>query len=54
MMRYLLTIVMTLSVLTGMAQTEQFCIAKSGKTATIVVDVDDWKGVLMAARNPGR
>ena len=51
MMRYLLTIVMTLSVLTGMAQTEQFCIAKSGKTATIVVDVDDWKGVLMAARN---
>ena len=51
MKRYLLTIVMTLPVLMGMAQAEKFCIAKSGKTATIIVDADDWKGVLMAARN---
>ena len=33
------------------AQTEKFCIAKDGKTATIVVDIDDWKGVIRAARD---
>ena len=35
------------------AQTEKFCIAKDGKTATIVVDIDDWKGVIRAARDLG-
>ena len=51
MMRHILTIILALSMLTGMAQTERFCIAKDGKTATIIVDVDDWKGVVRAARN---
>lgn len=34
-----------------MAQKERFCIADDGKTATIIVDVDDWKGVIRAARD---
>ena len=34
-----------------MAQTKQFCIAKDGKAATIVVDENDWKGVLRAAND---
>ena len=33
------------------AQSQPFCIAKNGKTATIVVDTDDWKGVIRAARD---
>ena len=33
------------------AQSQPFCIAKNGKTATIVVDIDDWKGVIRAARD---
>ena len=36
-----------------MAQTEKFCIAREGKTATIILDVDDWKGVIRAARDLG-
>ena len=39
--------------LTTMAQTEKFCIAREGKTASIIVDADDWKGVIRAARNLG-
>ena len=35
------------------AQTEKFCIAKNGKTAQIVVDKNDWKGVIRAANNLG-
>ena len=35
----------------AMAQTKQFCIAKDGKAATIVVDENDWKGVLRAAND---
>ena len=35
----------------GWAQTNSFCIAKNGKTASVIVDVDDWKGVIRAARN---
>ena len=34
----------------AMAQ-EQFCIAKDGKAATIVVDENDWKGVIRAAKD---
>jgi hypothetical protein len=30
---------------------EQFCIAKDGKAATIVVDENDWKGVIRAAND---
>ena len=33
------------------AQTERFCIAQEGKTASIIVDADDWKGVVRAARD---
>ena len=44
----LLTIVMS-----TMAQTAKFCIASKGRTATIVVDGNDWKGVLRAANNLG-
>ena len=36
-----------------MAQKEKFCIARDGKTATIIVDVDDWKGVIRAAHDLG-
>ena len=35
-----------------MAQ-EKFCIAKDSKTATILVDENDWKGVIRAARDLG-
>ena len=38
-------------VMTVSAQSERFCIAKDGKTATIVVDENDWKGVLRAAND---
>ncbi len=37
----------------AMAQNESFCIAKDGKTATIVVDENDWKGVVRAACDLG-
>ena len=30
---------------------EKLCIASQGKTASIVVDNADWKGVIIAARN---
>ena len=36
-----------------MAQTEKFCIAREGKTATIILDAADWKGVIRAARDLG-
>ena len=37
----------------GWAQTDRFCIAKDGKAATIVVDENDWKGVIRAANDLG-
>ena len=37
----------------AMAQSKTFCIAKDGKTATIVVDEQDWKGVIRAANDLG-
>ena len=37
----------------GLMAQEKFCIAKDGKTATILVDENDWKGVIRAARNLG-
>ena len=37
--------------LTALAQDESFCIAKDGKTATIIVDENDWKGVIRAAND---
>ncbi len=35
------------------AQDSTFCIAKDGRTATIVVDGQDWKGVIRAAKDLG-
>ncbi len=40
-----------LMALTVKAQTGRFCMAKDGKAATIVVDENDWKGVLRAAND---
>jgi hypothetical protein len=37
----------------AMAQTERFCIAREGKTASIILDAGDWKGVIRAARDLG-
>ena len=36
-----------------MAQSKTFCIAKDGNTAAIVVDEQDWKGVIRAANDLG-
>ena len=41
------------AMLTAMAQEAKFCIAKDGKTAQIVVDGNDWKGVIRAANDLG-
>lgn len=54
-MKKILTISLTLvlSVTSTFAQKETFCLAQDGKTATITVDIDDWKGVIRAARDLG-
>jgi len=46
----LISLIMSMNV---MAQSKTFCIAKDGKTAAIVVDEQDWKGVLRAANDLG-
>ena len=51
MKRILIIALIVCSSIKGWAQAESFCIAKEGKTSTIIVDVDDWKGVVRAARN---
>ena len=45
--------VLLLMAMNAMAQSKIFCIAKDGKTATIVVDEQDWKGVVRAANDLG-
>ena len=45
-----LSIAMFMIIMNMMAQ-ETFCIAKDGKTAAIVVDEQDWTGVVRAARD---
>lgn len=50
---FILTPVLLCAWLSVSAQTEKFCIAKDGKTAQIVVDNNDWKGVIRAANNLG-
>lgn len=45
--------VMMLSALKVVAQTERFCIAKEGKSAPIMVDEEEWKGVIRAANDLG-
>ena len=47
----LLTIVALFSGLLNTVAQTPFCLAKEGKAATIVVDGNDWKGVIRAARN---
>ena len=49
---FILLIAVVLS-LTGKAQTERFCIANKGITADIIVDENDWKGVIRAAHDLG-
>ena len=46
---------MLCATMTAMAVADEvkFCIAKDGKTATIVVDENDWKGVIRAANDLG-
>ena len=52
-MRKILTVSLLLLVIATsvMAQSKTFCIAKDGKTAAIVVDEQDWKGVIRAAKD---
>ena len=53
-MNKLFTITILLCVwLSASAQSEKFCIAKNGKTTTIIVDENDWKGVIRAANDLG-
>ena len=49
---FILLIAVVLS-LSGKAQTERFCIASKGITAGIIVDENDWKGVIRAAHDLG-
>lgn len=51
MKRIIFGICVMLMTMTATAQTGKFCIAKDGKAATIVVDENDWKGVLRAAND---
>lgn len=44
-----LSIVLVVMAVNAIAQNKPFCIAKDGKAATIVVDGQDWKGVIRAA-----
>ena len=53
MKRILVISMVMCACLSMMAQTEKFCIACEGKTASIIVDADDWKGVIRAARDLG-
>ena len=51
MKRIIIVFCAMLATLAATAQSERLCIAKDGKTATIVVDGNDWKGVLRAAND---
>ena len=51
MRRIIIVTLIVCSLLDGWAQKNSFCIAKDSKTASIIVDADDWKGVIRAARN---
>ena len=53
-MKRIVILTLLLCVCVGaMGQTKRFCIAKGGKTAQIVVDATDWKGVVRAANDLG-
>ena len=53
MKRLLMMAVTALAMLTATAQQTRFCIAQDGKTAPILVDTNDWKGVIRAAKDLG-
>ena len=53
MRRIIFGICVMLMALTATAQTEKFCIARNNRAATIVVDENDWKGVIRAANDLG-
>ena len=51
MKRLIIISILMCAWLGAMAQTKQFCIAKDGQAATIIVDENDWKGVIRAAND---
>ena len=53
MRRLFIISIVLFATFTASAHSKTFCIAKDGKTTTIVVDIDDWKGVIRAARDLG-
>ena len=53
MRRILFCICLLTVALVTRAQEKRFCIAKDGKTATIIIDENDWKGVIRAANDLG-
>ena len=53
-MKRTISLAVTLFLLLSIAaQTDSFCIAKDNKVVTIVVDENDWRGVIRAARDLG-
>jgi len=52
-MKRVLSLSMMLFIAVMGAMAQRFCIASKGKTATIVVDENDWKGVIRAANDLG-
>ena len=53
MKRILTVSIMLLMMALHVMALDTFCIAKDGKSATIVVDEQDWKGVIRAANDLG-
>ena len=51
--KLILWIALFIITMNAMAQDEPFCISKDGKSVAIVVDEQDWKGVIRAANNLG-
>ena len=51
--RILMTSALLLAAMISMAGNKEFCIFKDGKSAVIVVDGQDWKGVIRAAGDLG-
>lgn len=52
-MRRILVIILLTITIGALAQNKRFCIAKDGHTADIVVDMQDWEGVIRAAQDLG-
>jgi hypothetical protein len=53
MMKKIVGIIMLFVTINATAQSNSFCIAKDGKAVTIVVDEQDWKGVIRAVNDLG-